>query len=250
MELNWSTYLLEIVNFAVLVWILKRFLYQPVMAVIVRRRQGVEKTLADAQKTREEAAALKTQFEGRLADWDREKQQGRADLQHQLDELRRQRLSELEQELAAASERARVRDEKRLQAAAEAGERDALALAASFSTRLLERVADPTLEVRLVHLALDDISALAPEQRDRIRDALQASPSLRVQSAFPLAEPEIEAIRQAFEKLAGKPVECSFEQDANLLAGVRITAGAWVLQANLQDELAGFASLASDGRRT
>ncbi len=38
MELNWSTLLLEIVNFLVLVWILKRFLYRPVLQVIEERR--------------------------------------------------------------------------------------------------------------------------------------------------------------------------------------------------------------------
>ena len=37
---------------------------------------------------------------------------------------------------------------------------------------------------------------------------------------------------------------CDFEQDSELLAGVRITIGAWVLGANLQDELKGFAELA------
>ena len=42
MELSWSTFFLEIINFLVLVWILKRFLYKPVMDVIARRREGIE----------------------------------------------------------------------------------------------------------------------------------------------------------------------------------------------------------------
>jgi len=48
LELSWSTFLLEIINFLVLVWILKHFLYKPVLDVIARRRSGIEKTLADA----------------------------------------------------------------------------------------------------------------------------------------------------------------------------------------------------------
>ena len=42
-------FVLEIINFLVLVWILKRFLYKPVLDVIARRRAGIEKTLADAE---------------------------------------------------------------------------------------------------------------------------------------------------------------------------------------------------------
>ena len=37
MELNWTTFALEAVNFMVLVWILKRFLYKPVLAAIAQR---------------------------------------------------------------------------------------------------------------------------------------------------------------------------------------------------------------------
>ena len=57
MELSWSTFALEIVNFLVLVWILKHFLYKPVMDVIARRRADIESTLADAKTAQDEADA-------------------------------------------------------------------------------------------------------------------------------------------------------------------------------------------------
>ena len=62
MELNLSTFLLEIVNFLVLVWILKRFLYKPVMGVIERRKVGIEQTLAQAEDKTREATALREQY--------------------------------------------------------------------------------------------------------------------------------------------------------------------------------------------
>ena len=39
MQLDLTSFLLELVNFAVLVWILHRFLYKPVLAAIDRRAQ-------------------------------------------------------------------------------------------------------------------------------------------------------------------------------------------------------------------
>jgi F-type H+-transporting ATPase subunit b len=249
MELNWSTYLLEIVNFLILVWILKRFLYRPVLEVISRRRQAVEQTIADADARRAEAETLKAQFENRLADWETEKQAARQELQGELDAQRRRRVDDLETELAAARERSKVRDARRLDAAAEAREREALTLAARFSSRLLGRLADPSLEARLIELALKDLRALPPDRHDRLRDALRAVPSVRVLSAYSLADTEIAAIRAAVSDLAGQPVECGFEQDLHLVAGVRIIAGPWVLKANLQDELDAFASIGRDGRQ-
>ena len=58
MELNWSTFILEIINFLVLIWILKRFLYKPVLDVIARRRAGIEKTLSDAREMRHKGLSV------------------------------------------------------------------------------------------------------------------------------------------------------------------------------------------------
>ena len=52
MELDWTTFILELVNFVVLVWILNRFLYRPVMNVIDQRKAAIQRTLAEAETTR------------------------------------------------------------------------------------------------------------------------------------------------------------------------------------------------------
>ena len=38
-----------------------------------------------------------------------------------------------------------------------------------------------------------------------------------------------------------------YQQDSELLAGVRIMVGAWVLGANIHDELQGFSELSQQG---
>ena len=68
MELNWGTFVLEILNFLVLVWLLKRFFYQPVKAMVVRRQQGIVQQLQEAGERQQQAEALQAQYESRLAD--------------------------------------------------------------------------------------------------------------------------------------------------------------------------------------
>jgi F-type H+-transporting ATPase subunit b len=248
-EINWSTYLLEVINFLILVWILKRFFYQPVLDMIARRRQAVEKTTADAAATRHEAEQLKKQFEGRLTDWEHEKQQARTTLAQEIADERRRRLDDVETELAGVRERAKVQGERQLAALLEAREREALALATRFTSRLLERVASPDLESRLISAGLDDLRALPPETRDAIGQALRAAESATVTSAYPLADDGRERVQQALAKVAGQPVACRFQTDTALLAGLRIAAGPWSLGANLHDELEGFGSVGRDGQQ-
>lgn len=244
MQLNWSTFLLEIVNFAILVWILKRFLYKPVLDIIARRREAVEKITAAANATRAESETLKGQYERRLGDWEREKDKAREALQQELDDLRQRRLAEVEAEVAAAKERARVNEARHRQAARDAGEREALTLAASFATRLLTRLASPALDAGLAAAALGDLKSLPADKRAAIGDVLRGVASARVTSATPLAEPTRDAVRGAMRELAGDHIDCEFEEDPALLAGIRIVAGPWILHDNLLDGLEGFADVA------
>ena len=50
MEWNWSTFVLEMINFLVLVWILKHFFYRPVLGVIERRQKSIDQTVEAANR--------------------------------------------------------------------------------------------------------------------------------------------------------------------------------------------------------
>jgi F-type H+-transporting ATPase subunit b len=245
MELNWSTFLLEILNFLVLVWILKRFLYRPVQELVARRRQRIEQEMQAAGDTRQAAEALQRQYEGRLADWERERQLAREDLQRELERLRGQRMQTLDAELAERREQDRVLAQREQHAARQTLEARALELAAAFAGRLLRRAAGPELEKRLLTLALEDLAALGPDDRQALAKALQ-DPDTEADacSAYPLDESQRQAVMAALAELAGHPVGCRFHEDPELIAGLRMRLDSRVLHANLLDELKAFAGSA------
>ena len=55
MRFDWSTLLLQTINVLVLIWLLRRFLFRPVLDIIVARKEAAEKLLADAAAERERA---------------------------------------------------------------------------------------------------------------------------------------------------------------------------------------------------
>ena len=113
MELDWTTFILEIINFLVLVWILQRFLYRPVMNVVAQRRAAISQSLQEAQTTQEQAAALKTQYENRLADWQQERETARQQLRDEIDEQRQKLMAQVETELAEQRRKEQVLAERR-----------------------------------------------------------------------------------------------------------------------------------------
>ncbi|MGB5568168.1 MAG: F0F1 ATP synthase subunit delta [Sedimenticolaceae bacterium] len=245
MELNWSTFLLEIINFLVLVWILKRFLYQPVLDVIARRRNAIEGQLAEAHRLQDEADSLKAQYEDRLADWERERHQAKETLARQLDEESTRQLSALQGTLDQEREKSRVAEERQHTEQQRAIEHQALQLGAVFSSRLLGQTCGPELEARLLNLLLEELHGLSEQQTTGLRQQWGEPPqTIEVSSAFELAAEQRQQLEAALHQASGLSVPVRFIQDETLLAGLHIVIGAWVLAANVRDELKGFAEFA------
>jgi F-type H+-transporting ATPase subunit b len=244
-ELSWSTFVLEIINFLVLVWILKRFLYRPVLEVIARRRAGIEKTLADAEALHADAERLQEQYAGRLTDWDRERQQAREALARELEAERTHNIAELQTALEQEQEKARVAEARRQADALRKLEETALMQGARFATRLLEQASGADTEARLIELVISELTQLPAERIAAMRDSYATPPAaVVVASAFPLPDDLRRRLEQALAPVSSPNQPLRFEQDRELLAGVRITIGAWQLGANLRDELTGFVALA------
>ncbi|MBV1930727.1 MAG: F0F1 ATP synthase subunit delta [Porticoccaceae bacterium] len=253
MELNSSTFILEIINFLVLVWILKRFFYQPVLDVIARRKAGIEETLTKAELLQSTAEDLQGQYEMRLTHWEQEKQAARQSLDDDICSEREERLATLQSELEVEREKEAVLIRQKLEDERQKNVDTALNQGAQFATRLLCAVSSSELEQRLTKLLLDDLEKLPAEQLDRLHTAngietgvpLSKSSSdtaITITSAYPLDATIRKAVEQACAKILPSTNQFHYQQDPDLIAGLRISVGSWVLAANLQDELKGFTS--------
>ena len=247
MELDWSTFLLEIINVLVLVWLLKRFLYRPVRAVIEERQAAITKAVTDAGRLQKEASALKEQYDRRLIGWEHEREKARVRLQEEIAAERQRQLAALQADLEKERQQASVRESRRIKDLARQAETLALRQGTQFTASLLSRVAGPELEVRLIDAAMEDLSRLSPEQVRKITAVLPEKAHGRVTTAFPLDAAARERITKNVEGMLGRACEWEFAEDHDLLAGLRISLGGWVLRGNLQDELKFFAEGEIDG---
>ena len=173
MELSWTTFVLEVINFLVLVWLLKRFLYAPVKKAIAQRRTAVEKTLQDAKSIKQEAEELKSQYQGRLQKWEEEKARQQEELRKEITVERTQQLKVLETSLAM--ERQKVQAQREREAAEERAneEKEAIKYGLEFTARLLIDLASPETEGRIVDLVTKKLSS------ERVEDSAVSGASVR-----------------------------------------------------------------------
>ncbi|HQT27032.1 MAG TPA: F0F1 ATP synthase subunit delta [Burkholderiales bacterium] len=233
MELDWSTFLLEIVNFLILVWILKRFLYLPILNAIASRKSAIEKSLDEAEKNRAGAERLKEQNERKVKEWEAHRQSLESELSADIAAKREKLLADLDVELGKEKSRQAALMARDAEESNRAMENTALLLGASFSSKLLSRLASPELEAMLFDVFIEDLAKTAKMQID-------AKGMLAVSSAFPLPEEKRRLLLEKMQGLLGHPLESSFSENPELICGIKVSIGAWILHANLKEELAYF----------
>jgi F-type H+-transporting ATPase subunit b len=241
-ELDWTTFILELINFVVLIWILNRFLYRPVMNVIAQRKAAIQQTLSEAETTRSDAQALQSQYKNRLTQWEQEREKARAQLRDEVSAERNRLLEDLRAELDQEREKAAAVEQRRLKDFTQQTEATAIALGGTFVSQLLSRLGGPELERKIIDMVRQDFPALPHDQMQAI---LAASATIglpmKITSAYPLDTAQRDVLCYACRTLAGRDVVCEFLEDRNLIAGLRISFGSWVLRANMQDEMSFFA---------
>ncbi len=247
MEFNLSTFVLEIINFLILVWILQRLFYKPLLEVIAKRKQSIDQSVAEAKTMQQQAEEQRSLYENRQKLWEQEKQAALATLRQQLEAERRTQLEQLNADLEQERQKAKVTLSRQQQELQQQAEKQALQNGARFAGMILQQSASPELEARLCALLIEHLMTL-PEACRLCLQMLDTKKSvpIKITSAYPLPLELRQQLEQKLDSLITSHLNFQYQQDAELIAGLRIDIGAWVLNANLQHELIGFTEIANE----
>ncbi|MGD9108379.1 MAG: F0F1 ATP synthase subunit delta [Gammaproteobacteria bacterium] len=241
MEINWSTFILEIINFLVLVWILKYFLYTPIKKVISQRKTSIQKELDEANKTQENAKALQNKYENRLLEWEKEKEQSQINFQHEMEKEKTKKLTDLANALKNEREKNAALEKRRIDEIINQKEKESIARATKFSATMLAQVSCPELENKIIDLFLDDLNNLPKEKTQAMKHEIGNQEICKINTAYQLLEEKKNTIISAIQKQFGDTLSFEFKLDPKLLGGIYIELGSIVFHANLRDELKYFA---------
>ncbi len=245
MKVDWTTLALEILNFLVLVWILKRLLYQPILKVIADRKAEIQKTLSNAETLQKEAQALREQYENRQVEWNQEKETVRDRLMEEVNAERVRLLAGLQVSLEHEREKAKALEERRRTELTQQAEDAAIAQGGRFAARLLARLASAELEAKLVEVLVEDLRRIPDDRRQAIRSAcVKGDVPAIITSAYQLSQSQRTSLLEAIQSFLGQSIFCEWREDRDLMAGIRLSLGPWMLGANLQDELRAFSEAA------
>jgi F-type H+-transporting ATPase subunit b len=240
MELNWTTFLLESVNFIVLIWLLQHFFYSPVKKAIEARKQKIEAEMQETESIRRTAAELEEKYTNRISEWEKERDTLRSAFLEKQESEKKTDYTRFQEKMAGERENIIQEEKRKGEDSARKLKSEALNLSLAFVSKLLTSVAGPDLETKLISLTVDQLRN--SEDVKSLRESANIIEPAEVIciSAFPIMEEQRQVITQAVKDVWQTQSSIRFEEDPELISGVEIKLGSYVIQGNLKNELNWF----------
>ena len=238
MLIDWFTVGAQTLNFVVLVWLMKHFLYRPVQDAIAAREKHIADELADADKKTAEAKKDRDDFQHKNDAFDRE----RAAL---LKKATNEANSERERLLDAAGKAADALTAKREQTLHADAESLNRALRQrvqgevfAIARKTLADLASVSLDDRMCETFIGRLNAAEGEEKQRLADAFDSkSAPLVVRSTFELLAAQRAAIQKAVQETFATKSALRFETAPDLIGGIELSAGGHKLAWSIADYL-------------
>jgi F-type H+-transporting ATPase subunit b len=238
--IDWFTVAAQIVNFLILVLILRLVLYRPVLRAMAERERRIAERLASARQQDERARMEADQYATRLNEIDSARESMLATARHEAEATRQRLMTQARSEVDAMKQRwlhalEQDRDDVLDDLARSAG-REAIEMARAA----LQHLAGADLVERMVDIYLQRLRETLVDDGDLRRGLMAGSAetgSIRVRTSIPLSEGACKRIRAGLEGELGQIDHIAFETDGEMTFGIELRAGGRAVTMTLDDYL-------------
>ncbi len=241
MLIDWFTVGAQTLNFLILVWMMKRFLYKPVLDAIDAREKRIADQIADATAKQAQADADRVSFESKNSAFDKERaallSKATSDAQIEAERL----MTEARQAadaLSAKRKAALAAETQQInQAVADKAKQEVFAV----SKKALADLASQNLETHIIEVFIARLRALSGAAKAVLGDALKtASNTAIVRSSFELEPPQRASLQTVFNEVFQVTLPLRFELAPETVCGIELSVGGQKLAWNISDYLAGL----------
>ena len=238
MLIDWFTVGAQALNFLILVWLLKRFLYRPVLGAIDAREKRIAAELADADARKADAQRERDEFQVKNRAFDEQRAALMSKAVADVGAERGRLLDGARNEAQALRET--LAKAQRSDSAKIAGEIKRLATREVFeiARRALGDLATVSLEERMGEVFTRRLRTMGAGEKGALGEALRTStvPAV-VRSAFDLGPVQRAAIQNALNEDFSASVPLRFETAAGPICGIELTSNGQKVAWSIADYL-------------
>lgn len=225
MQIDYFTIVAQIINFLVLVFLLRHFLYRPVTKAMDEREQKMASRIKDAEQKRKEAGAEAESLRQRKREFEDTRQEMLTKATEEVLMLKKDLVEKTRAEVEASSadwresierQRASIMADLRLRAGEEVY---------AISRRALHDLANENLEGQIINIFIQRIQKLGEYEKEKIKEFYKIpGQMITVRSTFETPEDIRQRISETIRKQTGLEVMIKFEIAPELISGIEIRA--------------------------
>ncbi len=233
--INLGYLLVQIFNFAIMFVVLKKWLYEPVLGLLEKRREMLARAVEDARVAAEARANAEQEAQKIIAEARAKADEIIREARERAEEQKRAILEEAKAEAEKIKQEAlaEVEEERNRMLAEMRGQIAALAVAAA------QKIVGATLDERRQHELLEEFFAGVKGQKVVVLDQLEATEADQVEviSAVPLTDDEKALIERELRAKVGQEATITFKVDPSILGGLVIRVGDHILDASVARQM-------------
>ncbi|MFZ2063744.1 MAG: F0F1 ATP synthase subunit B [Candidatus Binatus sp.] len=236
MKFSWWTFALQAINFLILIWLLRRFLFKPVTAIVARRKEEIARGMTEAAAEKQKALDMQRDVQAQRAGIEAERQKAIEEQRAQLAAERKKLIDEAHADAEKIRTQAAAQLNEERTAATQELFSQTIDLAVKLAERLLRELTFPSIEHAFMTRVLDYLDRLPPPERTALVSHLDQTPMV-VTTAHPLDAREEAEWREQLAKRIGRAAGITFNIDPALIAGAEIALPSAILRFNWRDAL-------------
>ena len=234
MEINWFTVIAQIVNFLILVWLLKRFLYKPVLNAIDEREKKISGQLNDARETKAAAEKEQELFTQRNALFEQERAAKMVEAVEEINVKKTRLFEDVRKESDALRTKYEASIKEQEKNIAETLRNKTTEEVFAIAGKTLGDLANVSLEEQMVKLFIEKIRSLHTDQKEELKNALKDhQKAITIRSAFELSPASIKELESIIVGITGQQNKFNYLIVPALVSGINIDTESYQLSWNI-----------------
>jgi len=243
MKVDILTYLFEIINFFVLLWILKKVLYSPVISILRKRKEYINDSIRKAEEAESRYKKLQKQYEELLKEIKETRKSKLAQITQEVEKEKEKLYNQMKRELDAERQKFLESLEIHKREVLSEIKEETIKTSLELVSKILYNFSDENLHKKLLELAIEGIKNINPEERDNLTEELKEHPNIDIETAYILSKKDIEKIQNTIKEILGISVKVNQKENKELVAGVKVHLSSKLIDMSIEGQLSAFETL-------
>ncbi len=240
MNIDLFTFIAQIINFIILVLLLRHFLYKRIVRVMDQREEDISARIKDAEERKKEADMEKEEFEKKKSEIEEKQKSMLSDAENEAEERKKELIQKAREEVDQKQKHWYESLQKQKQAflndlRVRTGEQVFEAI-----RKALKELADEDIEKHIITTFLNRIQDLEKNEKKEFSQSLSESDhTAEIRSRFRLSNTMKQKIEKSVKDTFSKEVELEFKTSDEMIGGIELESNdrkiAWNIESYLSD---------------